>query len=134
MLHMNMYAYLVLAALLLVTLVVIYLRHKKPSSKESYENTKSTMYFFKADWCGHCQKFTPTWDKLIEKCNKDGLYPDVEFEVLNVDKPESQELIRSHGVKGFPHISIDKHDGQAPVAYSGNRELSDLFSFLEKNS
>ena len=41
------------------------LKNKLTSVKQT-GGAKTEVYLFKADWCGHCQAFKPTWNKLNE--------------------------------------------------------------------
>ena len=34
------------------------------STPEHFDNTKSQVVLFKAEWCGHCKRFKPEWDQL----------------------------------------------------------------------
>ena len=55
------------------------------------------MYF--AEWCGHCKRTMPEFDKLIES-------PPKGIKVLKIDSEDKQnaELIKSQDIKGFPTI------------------------------
>lgn len=91
--------------------------------KEGFD-TKPTVEFFYAEWCGHCKKFMPTWDKVVEK-----MAGEAEFKKLNSDDKDVKELMKMHGVKGFPHVQ--KTVGSETTEFSGPRTEEALIKFVK---
>jgi thiol-disulfide isomerase/thioredoxin len=110
---------------------------KSKSPKEEFENGKKTLYFFKADWCGHCQRFKPVWDEVVDHCNTNhpDKYNGIELVELNIDKDETKPLMQKHSVRGFPHVVItDATDStENDIVFNRNRTKEDLIAFIEEN-
>lgn len=107
----NFYKYLLvgLTSLIMVFAIVIYLRRRsKEVSEESFVTGTdgNTIYFFRANWCGHCQRFKPTWDSFVDRCNKSDEHQNLEIVELDVDKEESKPLLQKYNVRGFPTVIL----------------------------
>ncbi len=86
-----------------------------------YMNTGGIVFVY-APWCGHCQKFKPTWDKLKKK-----FYNKIPFYEINYET--NKELAKNLNVNAFPAI-LFRHNGRQ-VDYNGNRTLADLENFTK---
>jgi protein disulfide-isomerase len=110
---------------------VYYLQNRK--SKESFNeggNVK-TLIFFKANWCGHCNRFKPVWDEFVTECeNKNEPTKLVE---LDIDNDESKPLMEKHNVRGFPHVVLTS-DNDEDVVFTKNRTKEDLIAFLKEHA
>ncbi len=89
------------------------------------DNTKITVILFKADWCGHCKHFKPTWDKISEIYNKK-----YNFVVYDADK--QREKFEEFKVDAFPTIMVKK--GDDVMSYEGDRSFEDLNNFIQNLS
>ena len=76
-----------------------------------------TLVLFYADWCGHCNKLEPTWEKAAKKANTEKK----NMVKVNVgDKtPEQQALLEKYEIDGFPTILIFQNG--KPTSYDGER-------------
>ena len=97
---------------------------------EAFDNQGSdnqplfAMYF--AEWCGHCKRAMPHFDKLIES-------PPKGIKVLKIDSEDKQnaDLIKSQDIKGFPTIRYyPKGLGSDYKEYDGERTHSGFMSFF----
>jgi thiol-disulfide isomerase/thioredoxin len=96
---------------------------------EAFENQvgdEAVFVMYYADWCGHCKRAKPHFQKLIE--NYQG---NVKVMMINCEAPENKELVQSQGIKGFPTIRYYPQgiSGQYQE-YSGAREYSDFVQYL----
>ena len=77
----------------------------------SLEKAKATkkpiVVFFYTDWCGFCQRFAPTFDKITKDKAIKNNYA-VAF--VNCEKPENHKLMEEYGVQGFPTVYVIKED------------------------
>ena len=69
---------------------------------EAFDNNADTepkfvMYY--ADWCGHCKKAKPEFEKLQQ--NYKG---NVKVAMVNSELPENKELVKQQGINGYPTI------------------------------
>ena len=90
-------------------------------------NEEPTFVMYYADWCGHCKRTKPEFEKLGNK------YKNIKIVALNAEDPENKDLVKSQGINGFPTIRFyqsginDKYD-----EYSGDRTHEDFMSYLDK--
>jgi thiol-disulfide isomerase/thioredoxin len=61
--------------------------------------TKPTLYLFKAEWCPHCRDFKSTWDNL--KSNMDSK---VEFVMFDSEKNANE--IQQYNIEGYPTLIL----------------------------
>ena len=130
--------------LLIAVLLVLYAVHKYFFSKEGFsvnadafeeekmENSKTFVLFY-ADWCGHCKKVMPVWDKVSETVNgseeNEGKLKMVKVECGSPDKNESHKNhMKKYDIKGYPTIKMISDD--KAEEYKGGRTESDFLKFL----
>ena len=84
---------------------------------------------FKTEWCGHCQKMAPHFDKAISELagSKNSKGKTVRFEKVDCD--ENKELGKQYGVSGYPTIKILNDDGTQDD-YDGARSFEGLKKYL----
>ncbi len=95
------------------------LKNKK-NLKGGNSNTLDII-LFKADWCGHCKNFKPTWDKVSELFN-------TKFNFIVYDADKQREKFEEYKVDAFPTIIIK--DGSNIIPYDGERSLEEMSNFL----
>jgi thiol-disulfide isomerase/thioredoxin len=67
----------------------------------------SKVYKFYAEWCGPCKVYAPTFDRVASEMNGSG----VEFENVDIDTPDSMDLVVNYKVKGVPMTVKVYEDG-----------------------
>lgn len=87
--------------------------------KEVSEGKKVVLFY--ADWCGHCKKLKPVWDKAAEQVNKE------EKRMLKVNCDGDVD-VSNYDIKGYPTILIFE-DGEHKE-YNGERTLEDLLALF----
>jgi thiol-disulfide isomerase/thioredoxin len=85
-------------------------------------NNKVDIILFKAEWCGHCVKLKPTWEKIIEKFNN-------KFNFITYDADKDTKLFEKYQVDAFPTIIIQ--DGPHKKEYDGPRDMNSLESLFK---
>jgi len=76
--------------------------HKKTMSFDKAIKAKKPMIIlFYADWCPHCQRFAPTFQKLS---NDWQLRFKMNFVAINVEDPGARILLERFQVKAFPSL------------------------------
>lgn len=95
---------------------------------EGFEGELSVV-ICKADWCGHCQKAAPEFEKLVSASPlklSNGKVATVKM--LDADKDKDE--ISKYNVRGFPTILIVK-DGEN-IEYPGERTYDGVLDFMNK--
>ena len=82
---------------------------------------KIDIMLFKADWCGHCKSFKPTWTQLENQFNK-------KFNFITYDNEINKDVVEKMKVNGFPTIMFK--DGNEIQEYNGSREYDALSNIL----
>lgn len=124
------------SALLIIVLIAIgvmlYMKNK-PKKEKFDANDRKVLYFFRAEWCGHCQRFKPVWDEFVHDAMTSSEFSNVEIVELDIDKEESKPLMKKHGVQGFPHVVLTG-ESQADVVFHDARTKEALQQFLRNNT
>ena len=88
---------------------------------------RPTLYLFKAEWCGHCENFAVTWNKL----NKE-LLGKVDFIMYDGDKDKDKikkcEEDGGFKVSGYPTIIL-KSNG-VWREHGGGRSFEEIKEFI----
>jgi len=85
-------------------------------------NPTNELLLVKAEWCGHCQSFKSTWEKLKKDIKN------VKFNTLDADT--HKEEIEKLNIQGFPTLLFKNKF--ATIEYNGNRSYNDLIEFLQQ--
>lgn len=82
-----------------------------------------TVLMVYADWCPHCRSTKPNFVRAAAASP-------AQFALLNGDA--ASEFVRSHGIRGYPHIvSVDADGGTR--TYTGDRSVASLVEFSTDN-
>lgn len=121
---------LLVIALLFVALVVLRMSMKGAWSLDGFQDKAGAkVVIAKADWCGHCRKAAPEFEKLrqaspISLANGQSAV----VEVLDADQNKAE--VAELGVKGFPTILVMK--GGERKEYPGERTYEGVVAFLNQ--
>ena len=67
---------------------------------ETFDNSsESSFVIFYAEWCGHCKRAMPEFNKLMDNYNGN-----IKLLAINSELEENKELIKSQRIQGFPTI------------------------------
>jgi thiol-disulfide isomerase/thioredoxin len=99
------------------------------TSREGFADADGTQVIIaKADWCGHCRKAMPEFEKLASASPLS--LPDGSQAVVKmVDADKDKAEMASYDVKGFPTILVLK--GGKRHEYGGERTYSGVVDFLK---
>lgn len=65
--------------------------------------TSITLYH--ADWCGHCQRFKPTWEKVKSLIDENNIkYPSNQIKYEEYEATKDDDIVRKKNIDGFPTI------------------------------
>lgn len=81
----------------------------------------------KADWCGHCRKAAPEFEKL-QKASPIRLENGKQAVVEILDADQNKSEMAAYSVKGFPTILIMK--GSVTTEYPGERTYDAVVDFI----
>ncbi len=83
---------------------------------------KINVILFKADWCGHCKNFKPTWEKVSK------MYEN-KYNFIVYDADTQKKYFEEYKVDAFPTVLI-KTDTNT-ISYDGDRSFDDFSNFLQ---
>ncbi len=90
--------------------VVISKQFDKGRSLDKAMATKKPMIvFFYTDWCGFCQKFIRTFDK-VTKDKK--IKQNFAIAFVNCENQDNQKYVQEYNVHGFPTVFVVTEDGR----------------------
>ena len=96
---------------------------------EAFDNNdseQSCLVLYYAEWCSHCQKAKPEYQRLIEEYNGN-----VKIMMIDCDDPSNKELVESQNIKGYPTIRYYPNGLSGSYKeYSGERKYSNFAQYL----
>ena len=92
----------------------------EPDEKKS---NKAELILFKAEWCGHCNNFKSTWDKIQQNLNTQ-----VNIKTYDADTTAHKTYFDKYNVQGFPTLIL-VHNSKI-IEYSGARDLESVTDFV----
>jgi thiol-disulfide isomerase/thioredoxin len=139
--YRNQILFLFLGVVFATASYFAYIRFAKPVAKYS-ENFGSDIsndndrrkgakiIFFFADWCPHCTKAKPQWEKFVPKIDS-AVYGKYVVQANNVDCTDgTNSMIQQYNIDGYPTVLIVKDDDSTPVKFSGSITTDALKSFV----
>jgi thiol-disulfide isomerase/thioredoxin len=96
-------------------------------AQEGFESSTKEPEFVMiyADWCGHCKKAKPDFEKLAAGSPLNIGTQKVYVRMVNADTEEGKAL----GAEGFPTFRLYKPDGRM-VEYKGGRSIDQYKEFI----
>ena len=94
------------------------------NSKYDSADADGNVLIFYANWCGHCNKAKPEFQKASEKGNGKVI-------MIDADELGAKELKDKYSVQGFP--TILKISNGSYVKYEGGRTSDGIISFLNNS-
>ena len=93
------------------------------------DNSNSVkVILFYADWCNHCKKMKPEWEKASDKLNNQVLNNKmIKMVALNGD--ENMELVEKHDIVGYPTILAEVNGEIKTMEEEPNQE--NIYNFLD---
>ncbi|MGC5326979.1 thioredoxin family protein [Brevibacillus sp. SYSU BS000544] len=106
--------------LLLASLLAVFV------SKVNADNQSVKLIYVYSSSCGYCQKFEPTFSKVIKE------FPDLKVEKINIlENAENMERAKALGAMVTPTLFIEQQ-GKVIDKMEGNVGVEKLRSFLQK--
>jgi protein disulfide-isomerase-like protein len=93
-----------------------------------YNLNNPTLILFHADWCGHCNRFMPTFDQFSKAVNKKKL------NIIKLNADTNSSAVKSFNVEGFPTLLLMEAKSKKFKNYNGDRTLTDLVKFVNDNA
>jgi thioredoxin-like negative regulator of GroEL len=85
------------------------------------ESKQNELLLFKAEWCGHCKNFLPTWEKISNDTSLN-----INFKTFDSDKNKKE--IKDFDIQGFPTIMYKVDDKL--IEYNGSRDEKSIKEFI----
>ena len=133
--HIKNFSIGAIIVLILIILIAVFIQSTKPQNKEGFnnlftdknnDNNDNNYYLilFYADWCGHCKKMKPEWEKL-----ENGQYG--KYCKKYESKEITQELSEKYDINGYPTILLIKND-ELIANYENDRTVYDFEEYIKK--
>jgi len=119
----------ILLVLAFTVLVYLMWRLWKPTMtpKREVPKDKANLYFFHTDWCGHCIKAMPEWEKLESGPKQFG---NTEVSFIRVNAEKDRETADLYEVNAYPTIKLET--STALYTYDRKPTTADLTQYLRQ--
>ena len=92
----------------------------------SDSSTQPVFVMYYANWCGHCKRTKPEFQKLMDSNNTN-----VKVIMIDCEAPENADLVKSQNIKGFPTIRYYSNGLTGDYEeYSGERSYTNFVEYL----
>lgn len=127
---------------IVVICVLLYFRFSSNQSRlwgklntvEHYDSLPSNdvkILYFYTTWCGYCNKFKSTWEKLYN----DPKYTKF-MHKIDCDDPKYAKIVDKFGISSYPTIVYSPNgirDNVGSIDYNGNMEMQSVKKFICDN-
>ena len=117
-----------LYALVVLALVLVLLRFRPfgEGFGEGFQGMKSVV-ICKADWCGHCKKAAPEFERLVSE-SPITLQNGNKVNVTMLDADADKDKLSMYKIRGFPTILVN--NGSDMLEYPGERTYNGVLEYL----
>ena len=91
--------------------------------KEVVQSKDIWLILFFAPWCGHCQAFSPEYEKAAKALK--GI-----FKIGAIDADKEKTISGKYGIKGFPTVKFFGIHKDKPVDYNSARKAESVIDFM----
>lgn len=94
---------------------------------EAFDNPTEPMFvMYYANWCGHCKRTKPEFQKLMDNYNGN-----IKVAMIDCESSENKDLVENQQIKGFPTIRYYPNGiSENYEDYNGGRSYSDFVQYL----
>ena len=82
---------------------------------------KPGLLLVRADWCGHCKKYLPTYKKLAKMFPDNGDFLIVDIESKQLEKSNVSSVLQNY-VRYYPTLLFFDSQGNIKQKFEGDRE------------
>lgn len=101
-------------------------KHSKKNIGGDKNKKPLVIKLFWVDWCGHCNRFKPIWNKLKKENTEDVDYVDINCE-------KEKELAHKEKIEGFPTIRLYDADGNLLEELEGSRDEDNIKNLIKNH-
>jgi thiol-disulfide isomerase/thioredoxin len=106
-----------------ITLDDISIINDKCVIKNSICQNTPGIFLIHAEWCGHCKRFLPTYEKISEMLNKEHVL-NVPLVALESEELKDNDKVEKLNFRGFPTIKFFDQNGVVmDDEYKGDRGI-----------
>jgi len=111
-----------------ILLVIVYVSRSQKQGFQNPNQNTFTMYY--ADWCGHCKKIKPEFEKFMKSgpINVNGK----SCQIRMISPEKEPDAAAGKPIRGFPTFLMETTDGQV-VEYKGDRSTKGFLEFINKS-
>ena len=91
--------------------------------KEVIQTKDIWLILFYAPWCGHCQAFSPEYEKAAKALK--GI-----FKIGAIDADKEKTIAGRYGIRGFPTVKFFGLHKDKPVDYNSDRKAQAVIDFM----
>jgi len=124
----------------LIALTYIYFKYIKKNTETLISNNDdktsdinannkiADLYFFYTDWCPHCKKTKPEWEKLKQNYENKNQINGYTLNFISVDCEANPELANKFKIEGYPTIKLVKNN--QIIEFDAKPEVNTLQQFI----
>jgi protein disulfide-isomerase-like protein len=98
---------------------------------EVFSAEKDVLLEIYAQWCGHCKKLAPEFEKVAKKVKKEGL-SDV-LTIAKMDGTLNDSPVDSISWQGFPTLVYVKAGTSTVIPFEGGRDAKSIWKWIKQN-